>query len=165
MRMDVKIRKAHLNDIPKLVECAKRLTFDVRSQAKGNLIMHELLKFKLSFPVLWRKWISKWIRSRNGLVLVAEHGGEIIAYSLNQIKTHAVVYVNNKSGHIADLYTNPAYRNKGISTRLKNVAFAWFKKKGLKYATISVHSVNKNARNIYAKWGFLDFNINMWRKL
>jgi GNAT superfamily N-acetyltransferase len=91
---------------------------------------------------VWRRYALKQMRSRNGLVLIAEDSGKPAGYSLNLIKPNIPVFRIRKLGHIADLYLEPGYRGKGIGKLLRDEAVRWFRKKGIKHASIAVHALN-----------------------
>lgn len=91
--------------------------------------------------------------------------GKVAGFNLSFIKENIPIFSLDKFGNIGDLYVKKEFRGLGISTKFKNNAFKWFKSKGLKYASIQLWDKNKNAHNIYRKWGFEDSQIIMRRKL
>ncbi len=113
----------------------------------------------------WRRWAGKWMRSRDGLVLVAEHGGKIIGYSLNHVKANVPVYGIRKLGHMSDLFVEEGYRSKGVGKAFRDAAMAWFRKKGLGYVSIAAHATNKKAQALYRGWGFSDYHMELRKKL
>ena len=74
-------------------------------------------------------------------------------------------YKIKKIGYISDLFIIRNYRAKGISSRFKDEAIKWFKKKNIKHISIAVHRENKLAYSIYRKWGFLDYHIELRKKI
>ena len=56
-----------------------------------------------------------------------------------------------------ELYLDKAYRNQGLGTQLMKKGNAFFKKKGLKFALITVDKDNPRAERVYRKSGFKDF--------
>jgi GNAT superfamily N-acetyltransferase len=132
-----------------------------KNDAKGR----EQRKTVGNMKLVWEKWVRKWIASANGLVLVATVGGEVVGYSLNFIKDNVPVYKVRKIGYVGDLFIQKGFRGKGIGSKFKSEAFRWFRKKGMKYASICVHENNREARKLYNVWGFEDFHIEMRRKL
>jgi len=113
----------------------------------------------------WRKWLRKWMRSKDGLILVAEDHGRLAGYSLSFIKKNVPVYRIRRLGYLSDLYVADGYRNKGIGTAFFRKARAWFRWRGVKYASIAVHEINPGARRIYKGWGFLEFHHELRLKL
>jgi GNAT superfamily N-acetyltransferase len=139
-------------------------------------LWHELMAFHMrrTGPMLalapdaekrWGAFAKKNIRSPNGLVLVAEIDGEIVGYSLNFIKNNVPVYRLRRLGYMSDLFVKEAHRGKGISSAFRKEAFAWFRKRGMRYASIVVHAINPDAKRIYRGWGFAEQHIEMRRRL
>ena len=98
-------------------------------------------------------------------MLIAEIKNKPVGYSINYIKNNVRVYKLAKLGHMSDLYIKKGYRGKGIAKQFRDLAWSWFKKKGMKYIAIGAHAENKVAQKIYHKWGFFDYHIEMRRKL
>lgn len=114
---------------------------------------------------LFRNHIAKNLRSNHAAIWLAEDNGEAIGYSFVQIKQNIRLFNIQKLGHFSDLYVRKEYRRQGISTRFKNEGLKWFRKKGVKYASILVNTVNAPAHHIYKNWGFFDYNIEMRKKI
>ena len=150
------IREAKMSDVKSLIPLAKELMDHNRSLAK-NKTRKEMLKLVPNVLLLWKKWVTKWIKSRNGFVIVAEIDNEIVGYSLNYIKENVKVYQVRKIGYISDLYVQKKYWRKGIGSKFKEKALIWFKKKKMKFVSLAVHAENKKAYEIYEKWGFLEY--------
>jgi len=164
-KVGILIRKATLKDASLLFLLALELMAHNRNLNKKDKVRYELLELVPNIRILWKKWVTKNITSPNGYVLVASFNGKTVGYSLNFIKENTKVYLVKKTGYVGDLYIKRGYRNKGIATKFKELAFKWFRKKGMKYVSIAVHSKNVKAHLIYKKWGFFDYHIEMRKKL
>ena len=114
---------------------------------------------------IFRKFVQKNIRSKIGIVHIAEINGKPVGYSLAFIKDNVRVYKTEKVGYISDLFIKKESRAKGISSKFKDEAIKWFRKKGINHISIAVHKENRLAYSIYRKWGFLDYHIEMRRKI
>ena len=153
------IRKAKQTDIPKLLKLWYKLMLFHRKKSSSSLDLSN------DSDVKWLAWVKKWMRSPDGLVLIAQENKRIVGYSLNHIKANVKIYKLKKLGHMCDLYVETEYRKKCIASAFKKEVFAWFKKKKMEYASIAVHSINPQAHKIYKKWGFRDQHIEMRKKL
>jgi GNAT superfamily N-acetyltransferase len=161
----MQIRKARLKDVEELAPLAIELMTHHKELTKNEKDRHEQTILVPNAKSLWKKWASKWIRSPKGLILIAEEDGEIAGYSMNFIKENIKVYSLRETGHLADLYVRKKFRKRGLATKFKQMAFSWFKKKGIKYASIAFHAKNTRAHKIYKKWGFFDYQTEMRMKL
>jgi ribosomal protein S18 acetylase RimI-like enzyme len=131
--------------------------------AKGNPRIAPFIKRKNGRQKEMREYFRKCMHSSRATVIVARDNSGIAAYSLLQIKKNLPVFELGEYGYIEDLYVTERYRRAGISRTLKELAFRWFRKKGVKAAVISVNPGNANARSIYEKWGFIPKNIELAR--
>ncbi len=163
--MEVEVRKAKAEDIPILVRMQHGLMEHHLALSKNDANGREQRRLVDNLGAVWGKWVRKWMKSRDGLVLVATADGEIVGYSLNFIKDNVPVYKLRKIGYVGDLFIRREFRGRGIGSKFKSEAFGWFRKKGMKYASICVHENNREARKLYNEWGFEDFHIEMRRKL
>lgn len=165
--MKIKIRKATLDDVDSIVSMWHGLMRHHRELVKRDKIRKPWHVPASDAEAHFRRWVKKWIRSPNGLVLVAEADGDIAGYALNQIKDKGTipVYRIQKLGYMSDLYVKPGYRGKGISSRLKTTVFQWFRKNGVTYVDIGFHVGNTRAQKIYRLWGFAEYTTTMRRKV
>jgi len=162
----VEIRKAKLKDVSELTDMwVEFMKYHDNVVISHNSKIKVWLAKRKDAKTLWKKHITKSIRSKNSVVHVAEDKGKLVAYSLISIKPGIPVFKVEKLGHFNDLYVSKAYQGTGISTKFKDLAITWFKKKEVKHATIRVYHDNKIPHSIYKKWGFVDFNIDMRKRL
>jgi ribosomal protein S18 acetylase RimI-like enzyme len=103
-------------------------------------------------------YIHKLIKDRNCLILIAKESNNIVSYLIAFIKERQPFL--QKVGDIAEAYTIPEYRKKGIVNTLTESAFDWFKKNKIKWFTVSTHSLDKEAISFWKKRGFVEFNKN-----
>ena len=111
------------------------------------------------------KYIKRCIHSKNSTVFVAEENNKLVGYSLLLIKKNIPIFTIEKLGYMADLFVKKEYRGTGISSKFKDQAKSWFKKKGVKYISIMVYPENKHAHNIYKNWGFFNFHYELRSKV
>ncbi|MBI4451921.1 GNAT family N-acetyltransferase [Candidatus Woesearchaeota archaeon] len=162
----ITIRKAILKDVPNIL----KLWMEFMKEHDGIIFkqtpkLMPLLTRKKDAAEIFRKFVQKNIRSKNGILHIAEINGNPVGYSLAFIKDNVRVYKTEKVGYISDLFIKKENRTKGISSRFKDEAIKWLRKKGIKHISIAVHKENKLAYSIYQKWGFLDYHIELRRKI
>ncbi len=160
------IRKANLKDVPTIVNLWKEfMKYHDEILIKKNKKVKPHLVKKKNAANIFRKFVRKNILSKNSIIFVAEIEGKLVGYSLNYIKDNIPIFNVGRIGYICDLFVKKEFRRMRISTKLKNESIKWFKKKGIKYASITVHNYNELAHSIYKKWGFFDFHIEMRKKI
>ena len=89
----------------------------------------------------------------------------IAGYNLIFLKDNIPVFELARTGHIGDLFIKKEFRGLKISSKLNREAIIWFKKRGVKYSSLQVYPQNRHAYNIYKRWGYEDFHIEMRKKL
>ena len=162
----VKVRKARLSDVDEIVQLWKEF-FDEHDNMviSGNTQLAPYMEKKSDADQKFRNFAKKTIRSRNGLILVADDDGKLVGYALSLIKKNIVVFELERYGYISDLFVKKEYRGREISSMFKDESMKWFKQKGLKHASIMVQFQNRRAHEIYRKWGFHDLHIELRRKI
>ena len=160
------IKKATIKDVPSIIKLWKEFR-----KNHNKIVIKKNPKFK---PYLikrsnaaenFKKFVQKNIRSKNSVVYIAEVNGKLVGYSLIYIKDNIPIFKLEKIGYISDLFVKKEFRNQGISSKFKEEAITWFKKKGIKHISLAVYKNNKFAHSIYKKWGFFDYYIEMRRKV
>ncbi len=82
-------------------------------------------------------------------LFVAEADGKLVGTTM--------VNTRGKAGYIAAVMVHPAYRTKGIATRLMKSALKYTQKKRLRKAVLHVVPTNIPAKGLYHKLGFEKF--------
>jgi GNAT superfamily N-acetyltransferase len=160
------IRKATLKDVSKIVNMWKDfMKYHDEVVVKKNPKTKPHLVKKKDAAKRFRKYIKTKIRSRNATIHIAEIDEKAVGYSLVYIESTVPIFKVDKIGRIGDLYVKKEFRGRGISSRFKEEAVKWFKKKGMKYMSIQVYTDNKFAHSIYKHWGFFDYHLEMRRKI
>jgi len=101
------------------------------------------------------KYLKKIIEDKNKRLLVADENG-IVGYLLAEIEERKPFL--KKAGYIAETYTIPKYRSKGIATALFQGAMDWFTEKKIKWIMVSMHSLDEEAIKFWGGRGFEEFN-------
>lgn len=158
--MNKLIRKANIADVKTIVSIWERFLNEHDTiVAARNSQLKEMNLRNDDVPLMYEKFLLDNIQSESGIVFVAEDNGQIIGYSLGFIKNEIPIFKIKQYGYISDMYVSKKYRNKGISSKLKDEMIAWFKGKGVEYASIGFYADNREAHEIYNKWGFFDYKI------
>ena len=157
------IRKAKLVDVAEIVKMWKEFI-----NYHDHLLTGDNKHFftrKKNAPDIFKKFIQKNIRSKNAMVYIAEINGKIAGYSLAIIRKNIPIHKIKKAGEIVDLFVKKEFRGLGISSKFKDEIIKWFKKKGIEEISLKVYPNNKPAYPIYKKWGFIDYQIEMRKKI
>jgi GNAT superfamily N-acetyltransferase len=158
----VVIRKARLEDISYLIKLEKKL-IDEGNEIIMNSYPQHIIDFSFNGPQqsMSKKLIKNAIYSRNGLVLVSEIDNIIVGYLLLTIRKNFPIFKLKKYGKLQTIFIEEKYRNKKISTKLINRALEWCKEKGLSRVSLDVLPKNLHAIEVYQKWGFTPYSLEM----
>ena len=160
------IRKANIKDVELLVQMWKEFMklHDAAVIAKNNRIKPHL-KLKKDAHERFRKWTIQLIKSKKGLITIAEVDGKPAGYTLSLIKKNIPIFALDELGYISDMYVKKEYQGLGISSKLKDAAVKWFKEKKIKHISLRVYYDNEHARKVYEKWGFFNHSIEMCKEI
>lgn len=163
---NITIRKASIKDIDMLVDMWKEFTkMHDKVVISKNCRIKPHVELKEDAPLRFRKFAIQQIKSRKGLVSIAEVNGRPAGYSLSLIKKNIQVYALDELGYIVDMYVEKKYQGLGISSKLKDEVINWFKKKKVKHISLRVYYDNEQARSIYETWGFFNHSIEMCKEI
>ena len=158
----IKIRKAKLKDINSIVTLEKKL-IDHSDKIIKNSYPENLkdFYFNKSRDEIAKKFIKNAIHSKNGLVIIAENNEKILGYLLITIRNNFSFFNLKKYGKLQTIYVKDEYRKMGISSKLMDEAIKWCIERGIKRISLDVLPNNFNAINIYKKWGFSPYLLEM----
>ena len=162
----IRIREAKMRDVPEILKIWKEfMKYHDEIVIKKDQRFREFVKKKENAPALFRKYVTKDIRSPKAKIILAHVNNELVGYSIALISEDIPLFRTGKIGCIADIFVRKEFHGKGISSLLKEHAFRWFKEKGVKYVSVSVLGANEHAHEVYKKWGFFDYKIELRREI
>ncbi len=139
---DMEFRKANTNDIAKIVDLRLKLL-----KEEGAFIETKADVEKLLFEY-YEKELNKTIT-----VNVAEQEGEIVSMSGLIFQQYPPSFKNptGLKAHISSVYTVPAFRRKGLATKLLDTIVEQVKQNGVKDIWLLA---TKQGVPLYEKYGF-----------
>lgn len=158
----IKIRKAGLRDIASIIKLEKKL-IDHGDEIIKNSYPQNLKDFCYNKPhdEIARNFIKNAIHSKNGLVLVSEIDNNIVGYLLITIRKNYPFFKLKKYGKLQTIFVKDDYRSRGISSKLKEEAFRWCREKRVTRISLDVLPDNIHSIEIYKKWGFDPYLLEM----
>lgn len=162
--MKITIRRARKADMDALAAMERKLLDHEGRVGRKDKNLRMYLKKRDNFEKRWIAFVNARVRKGMGLLLVAEVDGDIAGFSYNTAWPRGELF-GVPVGVITSIYVNPKYRGHGISSRLKDEAFGWFKGKRIKYASIFLIPANTGPLKIYRRWGFKTYALNLRRKI
>lgn len=149
------IRKAKLNDINNIVELWLE-GYDTQVDIVKKHCPQHLNDFNFKddcFDIL-KDFIKKTIFSNYSRIYLSEEDNKPFGYIKFSLVKNSPICKIEKFGRIDNIYIKKEYQGKEVSSKLKDEAFKWFKKKGANRVQLFVFKDNIHAINVYEKWGF-----------
>ncbi len=156
LNLEIKIRKANIKDIDKVLEISKLLL-----DFHNNFDTYYTIYSKYEDH---KEYYTSQLKKKNTIYLLAEINKEIIGiasgYIISLPKTKAP-----KIGVLVSNFVKDKFRNQGIGKKLLDARIEWFKKNGVKFLEMNVDARNKKALNIFRKYGFKDYQIKLKKEI
>lgn len=97
---------------------------------------------------LRRQWLQNSLSGRADVFLVGQIGTEVAGYATGRLDA------NNRRGDIELVGTLPAFRRRGVASRILEHIVAWFSTRA-DLLTVRTQAANYAAANLYEKAGFM----------
>jgi GNAT superfamily N-acetyltransferase len=146
----ITIRKAHRNDLEKLLEFEQ-----------GIITAERPFDPTLKEEKIHYYDIEKMISAPHIEVLVAEIGSELIGSGYARIET-AKPYLNHlKYAYLGFMYTDANHRGKGVNAKIIEALKEWCNLQNVFELRLDVYNDNSSAIKAYEKAGFKKHLVNM----
>ena len=87
------------------------------------------------------------------VIFIAEFNGEVVGHMIISVKKNFPIFKMKYYGRINTVFIKKEFRGKNISSKLKDEAINWFKRKGINRVSLNVDPYNKRTINVYNTWG------------
>jgi len=106
-----------------------------------------------SIPGFQKHHVGRFMRSENGLVLVALDNGKVVGYSLSEVRGPSPGMKQEGWGYIDQVAVTAGYRRKGVGQKLFVENLAWLKSKGINRVELEVTAQNTIGYAFWRKHG------------
>ena len=145
----MKIRKANLNDLERILILSKRLfEYEIQFTKEFNQ--------KWTYSKIGKDYFINRLTNDNSVVLVIEESKKIAGYILVHINNYAF-RKNNPIAEIENMFIEEKLRGKGAGKRLVKKVKKLMKERKVSRIKVGALSLNKKAIAFYKKIGFSDF--------
>lgn len=153
----IKVRKAKIKDADEISNLNYLLM-------KYHEKFDNYYKINKNHRKIYSKYIKKFIRSKNTLVLVAEVDKKIVGLMLGAIEKRPPIMKVVKFGHLKDTFVLPGYRRRGIGKILAKELMKWFESKEVEFVELESDIRNKIGVKAWKSLGFKPFMVKMKKK-
>jgi len=154
----VHIREAAKRDLDAIVLLWKQLM-------QFHTDLDPVFRLNPAAEKIFRKFITKCVRSRSVLTLVAEEDEKIVAFCNTTVEMNPPVFHPGRFGMISDLVVDAGYRRRGIGTRLVETVKLWLLKQGIRSVRLRAATVNPVAVSFWRSRGFKDIIVTLSQEI
>ena len=156
--MEIKIRKATIEDIPSVLKLWTELMEFHRNLSKNFEPVGDA-------ESIWESFARGRLDEQDSLMIVAGINDRIIGYCSAFIQLNTPVFRIEKYGVIGDIFVEETFRGRGIGRNLFDFAQKWLGQKGCEHLQVSVAHHNPLSQGFWRKMGFSNYLDRMSRKL
>lgn len=107
---------------------------------------------------------QNFMKSEEGLALVALDSNRIIGFSTSEIRKPSPVYERENYGTIETVAVTANYRHHGIGEKMVAEIMKWFKLKNITRVELETLARNDMANSFWQKQGFMIFRHRLYRE-
>jgi ribosomal protein S18 acetylase RimI-like enzyme len=150
----ITVRKAQVKDINLILSFEKKLYDSAVSIMENNYPEHMIdIILIADYNEILFNFIKRMIYSKNGAIFISEINNKPVGHMIISIMKSHPIFKMKYYGRINTIYVDKEFRGLGVSSRLKDEAFKWFKNKKINRVSLNVFPDNKPAIKAYQRWG------------
>jgi ribosomal protein S18 acetylase RimI-like enzyme len=111
----------------------------------------------------YASFLGKQLGNPGIVILVAEQGGEVLAYTYAGIEGYDYMSLRGPAGILYDIVVDPGHRGRGLGRLLLDDTLTELEKRGAAQVVLSTAEQNEPAQRLFARAGFRRTMIEMTR--
>ena len=111
----------------------------------------------------YASFLGKQLGNPDIVILVAEQGGEVLAYTYAGIEGYDYMSLRGPAGILYDIVVDPGHRGRGLGRLLLDDTLTELEKRGAAQVVLSTAEQNESAQRLFARAGFRRTMIEMTR--
>lgn len=112
----------------------------------------------------YRWWLSKEMKAKEAVVLVAERDGEVIGYLYGRVEERDWAALRDRCGGLHDIWVDEQARCSGAGRLLAEAALRRFSELGVPRVILMSASKNEAAQRFFARLGWRPTMVEMTRE-
>jgi ribosomal protein S18 acetylase RimI-like enzyme len=113
----------------------------------------------------YRWWLSKELKAKEAVVLVAERDGEVLGYAYGRIEGRDWNALRDRCGGLQDIWVEESARGTGMGRLLAEEMVKRFTELGVPRVILMTAAKNEGAQRFFAKLGWRPTMVEMTREI
>jgi ribosomal protein S18 acetylase RimI-like enzyme len=118
-----------------------------------------------SIPGFIENHLRRFMKSEDGLVLVAGDKGKVIGYSLAEIRRISPGLKREKYGYIDEMAVTANYQRRGIGEKMLAEIMRWFQSNDIKRVELGTTTQNVVGNSFWQKQGFTIYMHTLYKNV
>jgi ribosomal protein S18 acetylase RimI-like enzyme len=118
-----------------------------------------------SIPGFIENHLRRFMKSEDGLVLVAGDKGKVIGYSLSEIRRISPGLKREKYGYIDEMAVTANYQRRGIGEKMLAEIMRWFQSNDIKRVELGTTTQNVVGNSFWQKQGFMIYMNTLYKNV
>jgi ribosomal protein S18 acetylase RimI-like enzyme len=118
-----------------------------------------------SIPGFIENHLRRFMKSEDGLVLVAGDKGKVIGYSLSEIRRNSPGLKREKYGYIDEMAVTANYQRRGIGEKMLADIMRWFQSNDIKRVELGTTTQNLVGNSFWQKQGFTIYMNTLYKNV
>ena len=118
-----------------------------------------------SIPGFIENHLRRFMKSEDGLVLVAGDKGKVIGYSLSEIRRNSPGLKREKYGYIDEMAVTANYQRRGIGEKMLAEIMRWFQSNDIKRVELGTTTQNVVGNSFWQKQGFMIYMNTLYKNV
>jgi ribosomal protein S18 acetylase RimI-like enzyme len=118
-----------------------------------------------SIPGFIENHLRRFMKSEDGLVLVAGDKGKVIGYSLAEIRRISPGLKREKYGYIDEMAVTANYQRRGIGEKMLAEIMRWFQSNDIKRVELGTTTQNLVGNSFWQKQGFTIYMNTLYKNV
>lgn len=154
----MEIRQATPDDYEQLKELKLKAKASERRYNKSLKPMRQSRETYLAY-------LEEDLTSKGRAVFIAIERGKPVGMIAGRIYKSLPVKTDRRHGHMSNLFVQPPHRKKGIGAALFSELLKWFRQSNIRDVHLMVYAKNTSARDMFRKFKFREYAIEMKTQL
>ena len=118
-----------------------------------------------SIPGFIENHLRRFMKSEDGLVLVAGDKGNVIGYSLSEIQRISPGLKREKYGYIDEMAVTANYQRRGIGEKMLAEIMRWFQSNDIKRVELGTTTQNVVGNSFWQKQSFMIYMNTLYKNV